>query len=90
MVGKLLPTIYYSTVNKRIFKEGFLGAPLKNSYSIPNNSTSNISENYTKRVKGNSGVSATAQKMIAQYRDNIRAIDREIIEKLDILFMGLY
>ena len=43
MVGKLLPTIYYSTVNKRIFKEGFLGAPLKNSYSIPNNSTSNIS-----------------------------------------------
>ena len=55
-----------------------------------NDSTSNISENYTKRVKGNSGVSATAQKMIQQYRDNIRAIDREIIEKLDILFMGLY
>ena len=47
-------------------------------------------ENYTKRVKGNSGVSATAQKMIEQYRNNIRAIDREIIDKLDILFMGLY
>ena len=55
-----------------------------------NDSTSNISENYTKRVIGNSGVSATAQKMISHYRDNIRAIDREIIEKLDILFMGLY
>ena len=27
MVGKLLPTIYYSTINKRIFKEGFLGVP---------------------------------------------------------------
>ena len=55
-----------------------------------NQSNSNTDENYTKRVKGNSGVSATAQKMIQQYRDNIRAIDREIIEKLGILFMGLY
>ena len=53
-------------------------------------SNSNSLENYTKRVKGNSGVSATAQKMIEQYRTNIRAIDREIIDKLDILFMGLY
>ena len=55
-----------------------------------NQSNSNENENYTKRVKGNSGVSATAQKMIEQYRANIRAIDREIIEKLGILFMGLY
>ena len=53
-------------------------------------SNSNSLENYTKRVRGNSGVSATAQKMIEQYRNNIRAIDREIIDKLDILFMGLY
>ena len=55
-----------------------------------NESSSETSENYTKRVKGNSGVSATNQKMIEQYRNNIRAIDREIIEKLNILFMGLY
>jgi hypothetical protein len=47
-------------------------------------------ENYTKHVKGNSGVSATAQKMVEQFRDNIRAIDKEIIEELHILFMGLY
>ena len=53
-------------------------------------STSNNLENYTKRVKGNSGVSATAQKMIEQYRQNIRAIDREIIEKLNKLFMNIY
>ena len=44
----------------------------------------------TKRVKGNSGVSATAQRMVAQYRDNIRAIDREIIEKLNKHFMAIY
>ena len=53
-------------------------------------STGNNLENYTKRVKGNSGVSATAQKMIEQYRNNIRAIDREIIEKVGILFMRIY
>ena len=47
-------------------------------------------EEYTKQIVGNSGVSATAQKMIEQYRNNIRAIDREIIEKLEPLFMGLY
>lgn len=53
-------------------------------------SGSESEESYTKRVKGNSGVSATAQKMVEQYRNNIRAINREIIEKLEPLFMGLY
>jgi len=57
---------------------------------ISDNSNSNSAENYTKNVKGNSGVSATAQKMIEQYRDNIRAIDKEIINKLEPLFMGIY
>lgn len=54
-----------------------------------NTDTTNTSD-YVKTTKGNSGVSATAQKMIEQYRDNIRAIDREIIEKLNIHFMGIY
>lgn len=52
--------------------------------------TSNTDENYTKRVKGNSGVSATAQKMIEQYRQNIVAIDKDIIEEVGKLFMGIY
>lgn len=47
-------------------------------------------EHYTRKTKGNSGVSATAQKMIEQYRDNIRALDREIIHKLNDCFMILY
>lgn len=50
----------------------------------------NSVNDYTKTTKGNSGISATAQKMIQQYRDNIRAIDREIIEKLNVHFMGIY
>lgn len=45
---------------------------------------------YTKRVKGNSGVSATAQKMIEQYRENIIMIDRDIIKDLAKLFMSIY
>jgi len=52
--------------------------------------TTNTDEDYTKHVKGNSGVSATAQKMIEQYRQNIRAIDYEIINELNDLFMGLF
>lgn len=47
-------------------------------------------EDYIKRVKGNSGVSATAQRMIQQFRDNIRAIDYEIIQELEDLFMIIY
>ena len=55
-----------------------------------NDGSSKSNESYKKQVKGNSGVSATAQKMIEQYRQNIIAIDRDIIQELNILFMGLY
>ena len=61
-----------------------------NENEVSSSSGSDTTEDYTKRMKGNSGVSATAQKMIEQYRNNIRAIDKEIIEKLEPLFMGLY
>ena len=54
------------------------------------NTSSNTNEEYTKRIKGNSGVSATAQKMVEQYRQNIIAIDKDIIKELNSLFMGLY
>lgn len=45
---------------------------------------------YTKRIKGNSGVSATSQKMIEQYRKNIIMIDVDIINDLAKLFMTIY
>lgn len=50
----------------------------------------NTQEASTKSVTGNSGVSATAQKMIQQYRENIIAIDTDIINELNDLFMGLW
>ena len=52
--------------------------------------TNTNSQSYTKRVKGNSGVSATAQRMVMQYRENIRTTTKDIIEKLEPLFMGIY
>lgn len=55
-----------------------------------NTNTSQTIESSTTKTKGNSGVSATAQKMIEQYRNNIRAIDYEIIKELNSLFMGLF
>ena len=60
------------------------------SDSTSSSSSNDTEEDYTKRIKGNSGVSATAQKMVEQYRQNIIAIDKEIINELQILFMGLY
>ena len=58
--------------------------------STSSSGSGNEDEEYSKRVRGNSGVSATAQKMIEQYRQVIYAVDKEIIEELNILFMGLY
>lgn len=88
-------TVNSDTPQGQINKESILAGQYASS-TTANENTNTITDessntnNYTKTVKGNSGVSATAQRMIAQYRDNIRALDREIINKLDSLFMGIY
>ena len=58
--------------------------------NISDSSNAQGEQSYTKSVKGNSGVSATAQALIKQYRDYIRALDTEIVYELEPLFMGLY
>lgn len=87
------------TPQGQISKEQILGGSYASSTSadeIEDESTStsngtNEGENeYTKRVRGNSGVSATAQKMVEQYRENIIMIDRDIIKDLGKLFMSIY
>ena len=88
-----------NTPQGQISKAGILHGDYASSTSANENEANitdktttegNTKENYTKNVKGNSGVSATAQKMILQYRENIIAIDKKIIKELNILFMGLY
>ena len=83
------------TPQGQIDKEQVLQGKYASSVNAGENTSSNTSngatqETYTKNVKGNSGVSATAQKMIEQYRKNIIAIDKDIINELNDLFMGLY
>lgn len=66
------------------------GSEVEDTTTTSNTGTANQLENYTKKTKGNSGVSATAQALIKQYRDIIRAVDREIIEELNDMFMGIF
>lgn len=78
-----------TNINKQSILNGNY-ASSTSANEMDSSSRSSDEENYTKRIKGNSGVSATAQKMVEQYRDNIRAIDYEIIKELNDLFMGLF
>ena len=57
---------------------------------VADNTSTNGNQAYVKRVKGNSGVSATAQAMIKQYRQNIVMVNRDIIKDLSSLFIGIY
>ena len=57
---------------------------------VTDETNTNGNQEYTKTIKGNSGVTATAKALIKQYRDIIRAIDTEIVYELEPLFMGLY
>lgn len=54
------------------------------------NGTNNSVENYTRRKVGNDGISATAQALLKQYRDTLVAVDEDIINELNVLFMGLW
>lgn len=62
----------------------------ENSTTDTTSTTNGTVESYTKRIKGNNGAIITNQRLIKEYRDNIRAINKEIIKRLNYLFMGLY
>ena len=76
-------------INKNEILSGKYASNTQGGESV-NTTNSQSNETSSRRMKGNSGVSATAQKMVLQYRENIRAIDYEIINELKSLFMGLY
>lgn len=62
----------------------------ESSVSTDSEGTTNTDETYTKRVRGNQGISASYQAMIKQFRENIVSIDKDIIDELNVLFMGLF
>ena len=82
-------SVQSDTPQGQISKQAILAGTYASSTGASEASNTNT-QSYTKRVKGNSGVSATAQRMIMQYRENIRTTTKDIIEKLEPLFMGIY
>ena len=54
------------------------------------NSNSKTVETYTHHMKGDNGVIVTNQYLVREFREIIIAADEEIINELNILFMGLY
>ena len=90
-------TVNSDTPQGHISKSGILSGDYASSTganetenNITDSSQSKGTESYSKTTRGNSGVSATAQKMIEQTRDIIRALNTEIVYELEPLFMGLY
>lgn len=51
---------------------------------------SETTEEWTHHEQGNKGVLDSYQRMLIDYRKSIVAVDREIIEQLNDLFMGIY
>lgn len=58
--------------------------------STENSGTSKSTETYTHHMKGDNGVIVTNNYLIREFRENIIAVDEEIIKELNSLFMGLY
>ena len=94
-------TVNSNTPQGKISKEGILEGDYATTTSAYENETesnvttnsdgtSNTDETYTKRVRGNQGISASYQAMIKQFRENIVSIDKDIIEELNVLFIGLF
>ena len=86
-------TINSDTPQGNISKTDILNGSYASSTSgtdMDDQTNTSGTEQYTRRTKGNSGVSATAQAMVKQYRQNIVMIDRDIINDLSTLFMGVY
>lgn len=60
------------------------------SSNASSNSETNTIEKFTRHEEGDNGVIITNQRLVKEYREIIVAIDEEIINELNILFMGLY
>lgn len=90
-------TVNSDTPQGQISKSAILGGSYasstganETSNTVTDGSSNSGSQTYTKTIHGNSGVSATAQKMIQQYRENIIMINRDIIKDVGTLFMSIY
>ena len=63
---------------------------IQDNTSTENQGTSNTIETFTRHEEGDNGVIITNQRLVKEYREIIVAIDEEIINELNCLFMGIY
>ena len=63
---------------------------LEDNTTTENQGTSNTIETFTRHEEGDNGVIITNQRLVKEYREIIVAIDEEIINELNCLFMGIY
>ena len=63
---------------------------IEDNTTTKNQGTSNTIETFTRHEEGDNGVIITNQRLVKEYREIIVAIDEEIINELNCLFMGIY
>ena len=63
---------------------------IQDNTSTENQGKSNTIETFTRHEEGDNGVIITNQRLVKEYREIIVAIDEEIINELNCLFMGIY
>lgn len=63
---------------------------IEDETTTSNSGTSNTVETFTRHEEGDNGVIITNQRLVKEYREIIVAIDEEIINELNSLFIGLY
>ena len=63
---------------------------IEDNTTTENQGKSNTIETFTRHEEGDNGVIITNQRLIKEYREIIVAIDEEIINELNCLFMGIY
>ena len=63
---------------------------IEDNTTTANQGTSNTIETFTRHEEGDNGVIITNQRLVKEYREIIVAIDEEIINELNCLFMGIY
>ena len=63
---------------------------IEDNTTTENQGTTNTIETFTRHEEGDNGVIITNQRLVKEYREIIVAIDEEIINELNCLFMGIY
>lgn len=83
--------IYASNTNQSETESQIQDNTTTNSkINTTNNTNSNTVEKFTRHEEGDNGVIITNQRLIKEYREIIVAIDEQIINELNSLFMGIY